>query len=74
MAEQRLDRNYGLVYIDKDDKHFLYKSFFSLDDILKTLENDDYFKSIEKKAINIIYIANGTTYLVELDDIPGGKS
>lgn len=73
MADKRIEREYGLIYVGKDDRHYLYKSYFIIDNLIKTIETDKNFKKIDKKGIIIVRYIDGTTYLLDLKNILEGK-
>jgi len=73
LAKKRIEREYGLIYIDKDNKKYLYKSYFLLNNLLNAMQTDDQFKKIEKKSIIIVRYIEGTTYILDLKDSLEGK-
>lgn len=48
-----MQKNYGLLYTNKEGTEYLYKSCYSIEEVVAALESED-FKKIEKEKVFII--------------------
>lgn len=61
-----MQKNYGLLYIGKDDKEYLYKSYYTIEEVVVAIDSKQ-FKAIEKKKIIIIKLEDHTVTDVKVE-------
>jgi hypothetical protein len=48
-----MQKRFGLFYSNKDGKQYLHRSCYTLKEVIKTIESDD-FQAIEKTSISVV--------------------
>lgn len=61
-----MEKNYGLLYTDKNNIEYLYKSCYTLEEVIKVIQSDS-FKKVEKKKILIIKLEDSTVKEVKVE-------